>query len=161
MYFLPVAKSIARITIDLTGYTPSAGSQAAGLIWKREYANWGLWIRLPRHCHLRMSCRFRHTGLLLSRRRHAHHGSGEGQHTFFRKESSGSDSAQRAFGTAGVFGGPGRIGAPGPGDFSRRRFRRRDWKNLYSAWRARLAASRCCRLSRRFAWVRPQRLKKC
>ena len=32
MYFPPVAKSIGRITIDLTGCNASAGSQAAGLI---------------------------------------------------------------------------------------------------------------------------------
>ena len=32
MYFLPVAKSNSRITMDLTDCEPSAGSQAAGLI---------------------------------------------------------------------------------------------------------------------------------
>src|SRR5208282_2059762 len=131
MYFPPVAKSISRITIDLTGCIPSARSQAAGWIETAirvrseecNYANWGLWIRLPCHGHLRLSRRFWHTRLLLSCRRHAHHGSGQRQYSFFRKKSSGSDSAERAFRTPGLFGGAGRSFAQSPGNFSGGRLR--------------------------------------
>src|ERR1039457_1840773 len=42
MYFLAVAKSIGRITIDSTGCRPSAGSQAAGLIG-REHMQIGVY----------------------------------------------------------------------------------------------------------------------
>ena len=42
MYFLPVAKSIGWITMDLTGSSPSAGSQAAGL-FGREHMQIGVY----------------------------------------------------------------------------------------------------------------------
>src|ERR1700722_2370215 len=122
MYFPPVAKSFSRITMDLTGCNKRR-IPGCGLIRKREHANWSLWIRLPRYGYLRLPRRFRHAGLLLSCRWHAHLRRRQRQHPFFRKEFTRSDSAQRALGAPRVFSRPGRIGAQGASNFSSGGFR--------------------------------------
>ena len=88
--------------------------------------------RLPRHRHFCLPRRFRHARLLLPRRRHANHGSCQGQHSFLRKKSSGSDSPQCALRAARLLGRSRRPGAQGASDFLGGRFARRPGRDCDS-----------------------------